>query len=109
MEEQNPNNQTPAPQSAQAQTQPAPQNQAPTQLVVHKSSGFKSKLPWIIIIILLVLVGIFGGYVLMNQSKNVSPEPTPTPGQTACTQEAKLCPDGSSVGRTGPNCEFEQC
>ena len=23
-----------------------------------------------------------------------------------CTQEAKLCLDGSYVGRTGPNCEF---
>jgi hypothetical protein len=27
----------------------------------------------------------------------------------ACTQEAKLCPDGSYVGRTGPNCEFQAC
>ena len=27
----------------------------------------------------------------------------------ACTEEAKLCPDGSAVGRTGPNCEFAQC
>jgi len=27
----------------------------------------------------------------------------------ACTQEAKLCPDGSAVGRTGPNCEFAAC
>lgn len=27
----------------------------------------------------------------------------------ACTQEAKICPDGSSVGRTGPNCEFAPC
>ena len=26
-----------------------------------------------------------------------------------CTQEAKLCPDGSSVSRTGPNCEFAPC
>lgn len=31
------------------------------------------------------------------------------PGQVACTQEAKLCPDGSYVGRTGPKCEFAQC
>ena len=29
--------------------------------------------------------------------------------QKACTQEAKLCPDGSSVGRAGPNCEFAPC
>lgn len=27
----------------------------------------------------------------------------------ACTMEAKLCPDGSAVGRTGPNCEFAAC
>ncbi|MEK7596391.1 MAG: hypothetical protein AAB564_02505 [Patescibacteria group bacterium] len=26
-----------------------------------------------------------------------------------CTQEAKLCPDGSYVGRTRPNCEFALC
>lgn len=27
----------------------------------------------------------------------------------ACTAEAKLCPDGSAVGRSGPNCEFSPC
>jgi hypothetical protein len=26
-----------------------------------------------------------------------------------CTTEAKTCPGGSSVGRTGPNCEFAPC
>lgn len=26
-----------------------------------------------------------------------------------CTQEAKLCSDGSYVGRTGPKCEFSAC
>ena len=30
-------------------------------------------------------------------------------GPVACTQEAKLCSDGSAVGRTGPNCEFAAC
>lgn len=30
-------------------------------------------------------------------------------GPTACTMEAKICPDGSAVGRTGPNCEFSEC
>ena len=29
--------------------------------------------------------------------------------QIACTLEAKLCPDGSAVGRQGPNCEFAKC
>jgi putative hemolysin len=27
----------------------------------------------------------------------------------ACTEEAKLCPDGSSVARIGPDCEFAAC
>lgn len=36
---------------------------------------------------------------------------TSTPSATfkACTLEAKICPNGSSVGRTGPNCEFSPC
>ena len=29
--------------------------------------------------------------------------------QIACTMEAKICPDGSAVGRSGPNCEFAAC
>ena len=29
-----------------------------------------------------------------------------TPQQKACTEDAKQCPDGSWIGRTGPNCEF---
>ena len=27
----------------------------------------------------------------------------------ACTRELKICPDGTGVGRTGPNCEFAPC
>lgn len=40
-----------------------------------------------------------------NKNTNVNPEET----LRACTMEAKLCPDGSYVGRTGPNCEFAEC
>lgn len=36
------------------------------------------------------------------------PETVPL-GQVVCTQEAKQCPDGSYVGRTGPSCEFAAC
>lgn len=32
-----------------------------------------------------------------------------TPPMTACTMDAKICPDGSAVGRSGPNCEFTPC
>ena len=30
-------------------------------------------------------------------------------GALMCTQEAKQCPDGSYVGRSGPNCAFAAC
>jgi hypothetical protein len=49
----------------------------------------------------LILVSIGIGFSLyFNQKKN---EPV------FCTQEAKMCPDGSFVGRTGPMCEFAEC
>lgn len=47
----------------------------------------------------------FAGYLNFSiwQLSAKAPEPV------YCTQEAKLCPDGSYVGRTGPNCEFAPC
>lgn len=33
----------------------------------------------------------------------------PADDQVMCTMEAKLCPDGSAVGRVGPHCEFAPC
>jgi len=57
--------------------------------------------PIVIALIVLILAGIGGtGYYLLSKQ---------SPKQTACTQEAKICPDGSSVGRAGPNCEFAVC
>ncbi|HVB19731.1 MAG TPA: hypothetical protein VNF51_00370 [Candidatus Paceibacterota bacterium] len=32
-----------------------------------------------------------------------------TPAGQVCSTEAKLCPDGSYIARTGPNCEFAPC
>ncbi len=42
-------------------------------------------------------------YLGLLVMKDRQPEPV------ACTMEAKLCPDGSYVGRMGPDCKFEQC
>lgn len=33
----------------------------------------------------------------------------PQPEITTCTQEAFICPGGSTVKRSGPNCEFSPC
>ncbi|MBI4098058.1 MAG: hypothetical protein HY426_03385 [Candidatus Levybacteria bacterium] len=47
---------------------------------------------------------------LIPETKDMCPpsaSPTPNNNQgVACTQDAKLCPDGTWVGRTAPNCEF---
>jgi len=47
----------------------------------------------------------------LNTEKLINPPTSQTPGgdQIACTMEAKICPDGSAVGRSGPNCEFAPC
>jgi len=34
---------------------------------------------------------------------------TNRPRQRACTMEAKICPDKTAVGRSGPACEFAPC
>ena len=39
-----------------------------------------------------------GTYLFLNLNK-----------QVACTTEAKICPDGTSVVRTSPKCEFKAC
>jgi hypothetical protein len=46
-----------------------------------------------------------------SPAATLSPNPTlsPEPPVNACTEEAKICPDGSSVVRSGPKCEFEPC
>lgn len=42
--------------------------------------------------------------------KEIKKPTTPkSPSSQACTLEAKICPDGSAVGRTETNCEFAPC
>ncbi len=57
-----------------------------------------------IIISALVVVGIV---VALNVWHSVGRAPKPI-GQV-CTLEAKICPDGSAVGRAGPECAFAAC
>lgn len=39
----------------------------------------------------------------------VTPSTSPSSPIKACQMDAKICPDGSAVGRSGPNCEFLPC
>lgn len=36
-------------------------------------------------------------------------EPAVSSSPVACTMDAKICPNGSAVGRSGPKCEFDPC
>ena len=54
---------------------------------------------WVIVVIILVLLvlAVLGFLFTPNNQIN------------ACPEDAKLCPDGTIVGRTGPSCEFSPC
>jgi putative hemolysin len=65
-------------------------------------------------IIILVAIIIAGAFYFFGQKENLFSAPIASIAPVnnspkACTQEAKICPDGSSVGRTGNNCEFSKC
>ncbi len=58
----------------------------------------------ILVPVLVVVVGIVLGVWFTGFGapfKDVKP--------VVCTMEAKICPDGTAVGRTAPNCEFAAC
>lgn len=52
-------------------------------------------------------LSILGTYWYLQQQKPQSIQPKAS--EVVCTQDAKLCPDGSYVGRSGPKCEFAPC
>ncbi len=66
-----------------------------------------------IILILFFVIGLaIVIFILEKPNLNwpIYPTITPTPPNGVfCTQDAKLCPDGSYVGRVPPSCEFATC
>jgi hypothetical protein len=76
----------------------------------------KTSLGVAIIIIFAVTVGFFTWKAMKIENANTNIPVAPVANQLtnsqpakACTQEAKQCPDGSYVSRTGSNCEFAVC
>ena len=67
-----------------------------------KNRGFS--VAEIVIVVAIFLAAGIGGGLYWNEMHKLKSN------NTACTQEAKICPDGKTyVGRTGPNCEFQEC
>lgn len=44
-----------------------------------------------------------------DRPRRALPSASPSAREVVCTQEAKLCPDGTYVGRVPPSCEFATC
>lgn len=78
------------------------QNQIDEAIIVDE----KKKINFFLLVvfsILLIIVGGIGYFLNIKHKEKNSDQPID------CTNEAKECPDGSFVVRTGPNCEFEEC
>ena len=87
----------------------------------HGAHHYSNKVHFTLIFVLfLIAAGIFWAYLTLHDKRfsyeniaipkiKVTPAPPPNSNGVACTQEALMCPDGSFVGRTGPNCEFSPC
>lgn len=63
-------------------------------------------------VILILILGI-GGFLYRNVLEHTNPAAVATStaqtNGTACPADAKMCPDGTSVGRTGTSCTFAAC
>lgn len=61
----------------------------------------------IFVLVLILVLTVAGGAYYLG-AKGIFNLKQSSTGR-ACTEEAKICPDGTSVGRVGPNCEFTEC
>lgn len=65
-----------------------------------------------VVAIAMTATGLLMWLALFRGSEPVSNVATSTPisqEPMECDADAKICPDGSAVGRTGPSCEFAAC
>lgn len=68
-----------------------------------------SKAVALLMFISLPIIAFFFGmrYQIMILKTNQIYVPVPT--SVACTEELRMCEDGSTVARTAPNCTFKEC
>lgn len=64
----------------------------------------KGNIQLLVIVIVAAVVGYFVYTNYSNKQTNTSSR-----GTTACTEETRICPDGSNVSRVPPSCEFAAC
>ncbi len=61
-----------------------------------------------IVIIILLLIGA-GIYFWKKGTSDTYSQNENNQEATVCTMDAKVCPDGSYVGRVAPSCDFAPC
>jgi len=88
------------------QLPPIPSEQKPHSFLTNK-------LFLISLAVMIIFTFIYAGiYLNLNSQLNQILSTfkfTDQKDQVVCTQDAKLCPDGSYVSRQPPNCEFAAC
>jgi hypothetical protein len=63
----------------------------------------------ICLVILLILIFLISTRFYVTVTVPPSQVPPANPPVVACTMDAKICPDGSAVGRIPPSCQFAAC
>lgn len=64
---------------------------------------------WIVLGIATILLLVFFNHAEAPAPEVSQPAPPVTENPQVCNQDAKVCPDGSSVGRIGADCHFAAC
>lgn len=67
--------------------------------MVSQQKTFSPKFIWVVVGLLVLGGTVYGGIWFWSERDLWG----------VCSADARLCPDGSAVGRTGPNCEFTAC
>lgn len=59
--------------------------------------------------LLVVLLAVFGVVAFLYRATLEAPTHATNAVGTVCPADAKMCPDGSSIGRSGASCQFAAC
>ena len=62
--------------------------------------------PWFKWVLVMVLVALLSSLATYAVTISMVKQQQTT---TACTEEGRICPDGTHVGRTPPSCDFAAC
>ncbi|MAF20459.1 MAG: hypothetical protein CMI55_02130 [Parcubacteria group bacterium] len=77
------------------------------QTIQPKTPQDSNSSKWVTILVIVIVALIFIDLAAWGAYKYFYLQSDPE--QIACSLEAKICPDGSAVGRIAPDCEFAPC